>query len=185
MKIDWNIVIAIATSLGVIVALLANLRQSKILSLSLGIDTLLRLEHDYYYTDEFYELRSKAAKSLIAGQSGRELKELLSHLDTIGLLTKNKVIPIKFIWNEFAYHVFGYYHNVRTKLSNGEDLLKTEWNCLVELENILYKYSQSNVGSKRHDPRKMNFEEFIQSEAKLLDKESALKRSEAFSTRRT
>jgi len=107
MTDSWTIVSAIAAGVGVPVAIGSVVWQIRQSRLALGVDLLLRFEARF---DEpaFRSSRQTAAEALMQGPDHR-IDDVIDFFETVGLLTRRRVLNPEVIWNEFSYWVFGYW----------------------------------------------------------------------------
>ena len=100
----------IASFIGVIVAVIVFLQQTRDTHLSLGVQLLRELERDFD-SMEMRKNRSALAKLYLKQKLGKPLpgssfgdhSELFDFFTTVGLLLKRGVLDVEFVWTSFYY----------------------------------------------------------------------------------
>lgn len=106
----------IVAFLGLIVAFVAFLRQTRDTHLSLGVQLLRELERDFD-AKEMRKNRSALAKLYLKQKPGKPLSgstfgdhsEVFDFFTTVGLLLKRGVLDVEFVWTSFYYWFVRYW----------------------------------------------------------------------------
>ena len=112
-SVDWTAVGSIASAIGVIVAIIVFIVESRRFIFTRAIDILLQYD-DKFNSSEFREIRRRAASYLISGskkedKEGRQaICDVLNFFETIALLYKNKIIKDKMVWHTFSSWLLPY-----------------------------------------------------------------------------
>ncbi len=101
------VISAVAGGIGVVVALVGLLWQARQSRLALGVDLVLRLE-EQFNSPEFHAARRTAAASL-RREPDDHLDTVIDFFETVGLLTRKRVLNAEVIWHELSYWIFGYW----------------------------------------------------------------------------
>src|SRR5271167_3028518 len=104
---NWNAAAVIVSSISALISLAAlfwNLRWSH---LTTSVNLVLDL--DDRFNNKLKSSRKMASAKLLEGDSEPdELDTILDFLDTLGYLTKMKVVNKDFVWETFQYWIVGY-----------------------------------------------------------------------------
>jgi hypothetical protein len=112
--IDWTAIGSISSSIGVIVAIIIFIFQSRRAMLTKAIDILMQYDKRFDST-EFRLIRSRAAKYLLSGNKkedgdGRQaISDVLNFFEAVAFLYKNKIIKADMIWHTFASWFLAYW----------------------------------------------------------------------------
>lgn len=146
----WTILSAVAAGVAVPAALAGVVWQVRQARVATGVDILLRLETRFDEPD-FREIRRAAAQALIQGPDSR-IDDVIDFFETIGLLTRRRILHSEVVWNEFSYWVFGYWllaeNYIRTKRV-GDPL---RW---VEFEWLYKKFFWIEMRKRRHSTHRL------------------------------
>ena len=106
----------------IVIAIYALYKEGKRARFSLGIEILLD-KGKYFNSAEFKDQRKKTAKIMrkiiysipdggsanFSTQSHHNKDQILDFFQTIGSLTKEKVLDLKFVWSEYSYWLIHYW----------------------------------------------------------------------------
>jgi hypothetical protein len=128
---------ALASSIGVVVAIIALIVESKRARFTQSIDVISTLDNRFE-TPEFRETRKKAATYLInkdeEDDEGKEaVMSVLNFFEVVGYLYINRVISGPTAWHFFSSWLIPYYYTSSSIIS---DRQKDDPNCLCELTKL-------------------------------------------------
>jgi hypothetical protein len=112
--IDWTAIGSIATSVGVIVAVVALIIESRRSRFTKAIDILMQFDNRFDSL-EFREIRCRAAEFLLSGskeedKDGRQaIADVLNFFETVAFLYRNKAIRADMVWHTFASWLLPYW----------------------------------------------------------------------------
>jgi hypothetical protein len=112
--IDWTAIGSIATSIGVIVAVVAFIIESHRSRFTKAIDILMQFDKRFD-SPEFRETRRRAAEFLLSGskeedKDGRQaIADVLNFFETVAFLYRNKAIKANVVWHTFASWLLPYW----------------------------------------------------------------------------
>jgi hypothetical protein len=156
----------IVSSTGVIVAIVAFLRQTRDTHLSLGVQLLRELERDFD-GKEMRKNRSALAKLYLKQKPGKPLpgpsfgdhSELFDFFTTVGLLLKRGVLDVEFVWTSFCYWFVRHWEvseaDIRAwRKQEGDETYWEECDYLYQ-ELVRYDAKRRGIPERRQTPEEL------------------------------
>ena len=112
--INWTAIGSIATSIGVIVAIVAFIIESYQYRFTKAIDILMQFDNRFD-SPEFRKIRRRAAEFPLSGskeedKDGRQaIADVLNFFETVAFLYRNKAIKANMVWHTFASWLLPYW----------------------------------------------------------------------------
>jgi len=112
--IDWTAIGSIATSIGVIVAVILFIIESRRSMFTKAVDILMQYDNRFN-SQEFRKIRRRAAEFFLSGskeedKDGRQaIADVLNFFETVAFLYCNKAIKANMVWHTFASWLVPYW----------------------------------------------------------------------------
>jgi len=136
MAIDYNVLAAWSALTAAVIAIVALWIESRRSRFSLGIDLLLKLDHNFK-TERMCTARQTVAKAYQMNKSENDIDEILDFFEMIGLLTHRGALSDILVWHNFFYWIHGYYLLSRDYIKAAQSEDPTVWQNLVSLHKRL------------------------------------------------
>ena len=144
-------------------ALLWNLRWSH---LTTSVNLVLDL--DDRFNNKLKQSRKMACTKLLEGEAEPdELDTILDFLDTLGYLTRMRVVNKDFVWETFQYWIVGYYLTAKNYIESERGVDATHWEHLVTLYEVVQKRERKHRPGKDVDWSAEDLKSFLDGEASL------------------
>jgi len=148
---DFGMIAAISAVVGVVIAILALIKQSKDAHISLGIQLLHDLDKQFG-GEEMKQFRRDIANLCIKREEGVEISafeicqnasDVSNFFEKIGLFLKRDILDLEFTWNYYAMYSICYWEVLEKDINE----LRKLQNDNTPWEGFEYLYKQM----KKHD----------------------------------
>lgn len=163
---NWYAAAVIVSSCSALISLAALLWNLRWSHLTTSVNLVLDL--DDRFNNKLKPARTVASAKLLQGDSeSDELDAVLDFFDTVGYLTKVKVVDEDFIWETFQYWIVGYYLNAKSYIDEQRGLDSTHGENLVALYEVVQKRELKHRPGKDVNWNAADLKEFLDGESSL------------------
>jgi len=176
---DFGTIAAISAVVGVIIAILALIKQSKDAHTSLGIKLLRDLDKEFD-SEEMRQYRMALSNLCIKREEGAEIPsiEIISHFDvlnffdTLGMFLKRNILDLEFTWARYSYWVIRYWEVLEKDINAYRKLEKDNvyWEDFEYLYKQIVKFDSQRLKIHRGKLAKDEIRQFLSGESKLRKK---------------
>ncbi len=136
MKIDWNIVSAVATLLTALAALAAILFQGLWMRRSMSLELNWRAEEQFFRNDSMLEKRRKAGAALLKNDMAPEVWKILDFFETLGLLVRQGVLDKDVVCCNYYNRLIAYWYSCEKYIQSERVRCKNP-NLWCEVEKLV------------------------------------------------
>ena len=131
--------------------------------------------HNRFESRHFINRRQKLTQKILDKEK-EILDEILVFFETLGCLTKHRVLTKEMVWNDFAWEIVRYYQALRRfngidyidwfRKTNKDKTLYSEFEWLYE-EIIKFDRKRRDVGLEFVVPNEQEIQKFLEKETKI------------------
>lgn len=169
---DYNAIIAWASVVAVLVALIALIAESKRSRFSAGVEIILRLDKDFY-SPYFKEIRKQAAFAFrnkdYSNGSNAAIDSILNFFEGVAFFTKRGIVDKETVWYFFFTYLYRFWHFAGEYITNERKFDPTIWTGCIHLYSQLLKIekkARKNLGGNI-ELSKEDLDNFLLDELKL------------------
>lgn len=164
MNIDYTALGAWIAVVGLIIAIVALIAESRRSRFSLSVDLILKL--DERFNGELISKARKAAAKSISDKTYDEVDDVLDFFEMIGMLTRHRALDEKMVWSMFSYWIYHYWYSTKEYVDETRKKTPTIWSYLAYLHKRMLAVDRRESGNADYEqaPTEEELKEFLEYE---------------------
>lgn len=182
---DFGMIAAISAVIGVMIAILELIKQSKDAHTSLGIQLLRDLD-EQWGSEEMRQYRIALSKLCLKREKGAEIPflDILSHsdvpnfFDSIGLYLQRNILDLEFTWSGYSYYIIRYWEVLEKDINEYRKLENDNapWEEFEYLYKQVMKFDSRRLKIRQGKLARSEIQQFLTGESLLRKKSYAAKK---------